>query len=332
MKHRAFLVLALAALFLLAGCAAGSGESMTSFTLMVVLITFGATMAGGAVPILCRIDSNRMFLELATCISAGLLLSAAFAIAIPEGFGQLAGGGHAHQDHEEHEEHEEPDGGHPPEEDGEEEEDSHQAEKHVKWGGLAILAGFLVMFLAESLGFGHDIHEEHHGEAGGHLHHPSPAMGKNTVLVLVAGLTLHSVADGMAIGAGAASGSISLTLSLFVSIVAHKIPAAFSLVVFSQHAHGNTFPTWRNLVIFSLSTPLAILATWAILDGLTHLHLGLVLLFSAGTFIYVSTIDVLPNVLKAGRRKQTALLLILGGALMLAIDLLLAFLGFSHGH
>ncbi len=318
---------------LLAGCSSagnenGGGTSLF-FAATVAGITFSASFIGGAVPMWFQLDRWHRLLETLTSVSAGFLVAAACLIVIPEGFERFshqaalsvaAETPHEHEDH-----------------------NQARAHSHASAGtggflnsptlaGLAILAGFLMMLIMESLGFGHDIHEEHHDHSGGHVHHPA-SEGKWLAATVVIGLTIHTIADGMAIGAGLATGSHVLTGSLVMTLLMHKVPAAFSLTLFSQHAHGNRRRTWIDLVVFSLATPLAVLGTWAILGRLSDRVLGIVLLFSAGTFIYVATIDVLPNVLQTNKRRAAALYVSLGCLAILVLIVLLNLLGFSlHNH
>ena len=65
-----------------------------------------------------------------------------------------------------------------------------------EYAGLALLAGFLVMLIFESFGFGHDIHDDHHE------HHEHPPAQANSVVL---GLSVHALTDGLAIGAAIAS-------------------------------------------------------------------------------------------------------------------------------
>ena len=76
--------------------------------------------------------------------------------------------------------------------------------------GLAGLAGFSLLLALEGLGIGHAVHEENHDHASGHghehVHHPFSAG------VVALGLSVHALADGLAIGAAAASGETSFSL------------------------------------------------------------------------------------------------------------------------
>ncbi len=319
---------------LLAGCSnAGNqsdGGTSVFFAATVAGITFLASFAGGAVPMCFQLDRWHRLLETLTSVSAGFLVAAACLIVIPEGFERFSHKAAS------------PPAIETPHEHG----DTNHARAHSHHpagkedflnsptlAGLAILVGFLMMLITESLGFGHDIHEEHHDHSGGHVHHPAASEGKRLAATVVIGLTIHTIADGMAIGAGLATGSHVLTGSLVMTLLTHKVPAAFSLTLFSQHAHGNRRRTWIDLAVFSMATPLAVLGTWAILGGLSDQVLGMVLLFSAGTFIYVATIDVLPKVLQTNKRRAAALYVSFGCLALLALIILLNILGFSlHDH
>ncbi len=300
------------------------GADTFEFALVIALITFLAALGGGSLPLVAKMNHEHRLLGALTSVSAGFLIAAACLIVIPEGFERYSMASEAASTHVHEAEHGE---------DGHHHHHSSFIEPSLV-AGLAVLLGFLMMLLTESFGFGHDIHEEHHHHAGGHVHHPtSETHGKQLAAVVVIGLTVHTVADGMAIGAGLATGSHALTGSLVATLLTHKVPAAFSLTMFSQHAHGSRRRTWLDLLVFSVATPMAILVTWAVLGALSDQIVGLVLLFSAGTFIYVATIDVLPNVLHSSRRRLAAFQVIVGCLSLLAVILILDALGFSlHDH
>ncbi|MDA7866417.1 ZIP family metal transporter [Verrucomicrobia bacterium] len=333
-------VLMLVGCFVLVGCGPSSnlsgGADNARFAYLIAFITFVAAFAGGAFPLLARLDHQHSLLGSMTSVSAGFLVAAACLIVIPEGFERFSTHPSAPISSEE------PVGQDPTDHDHSAHAHSHAAEdggfsiglEPSLTAGLAILMGFLLMLVTESLGFGHDIHEEHHDHAGGHVHHPaSGANGKQLAAVVVIGLTIHTIADGMAIGAGLATGSHALTGSLVATLLTHKIPAAFSLTMFSQHAHGSRRRTWKDLLVFSLATPVAIIGTWTVLGSLSDQVVGLVLLFSAGTFIYVATIDVLPNVLHSSRRRVAAFQVVIGCVSLLLFIVLLDAFGFSlHDH
>ena len=196
--------------------------------------------------------------------------------------------------------------------------------------GGAIIAGFLLMFILEGSGIGHAVHEEHHehenSHGHGHVHHAA-AGG-----LLVFGLTLHAATDGVAIGAAAATGDFALTITVLLAVLIHKGPAAFSLGVFSTHEREERNDSIRDVVIFSLATPIMIIVAGLALSELETHMIGLAMLFSAGTFLYVATVDTLPDIHnpETGRK---AMINVLIGVVILVILLFIAnAMDLGHAH
>ncbi len=160
--------------------------------------------------------------------------------------------------------------------------------------GAAILAGFIMMLILEGSGMGHAIHEEHHDhhdEHGHeHVHHGAAPW------LLVLGLSLHSAADGLAIGSAAAGASEAVTALVAMAVLIHKVPAAFSLGVFSMHEREDRNDSIRDVVLFALATPVMIMISFYALEGLDGHLIALAMLFAAGTFLYVATVDTLPDI------------------------------------
>ena len=210
------------------------------------------------------------------------------------------------------------------------EEESHDDHASGLLMGGAIMAGFLLMFILEGSGIGHAVHEEHHdhehGHGHGHVHHAA-AGG-----LLVFGLTLHAATDGIAIGAASATGDFALSITVLLAVLIHKGPAAFSLGVFSMHEREERNDSIRDVAIFSLSTPVMIIIAGLALEGLeTHL-IGLAMLFSAGTFLYVATVDTLPDIHNPDTGKK-AMINVLNGVVILVVLLLIAnSLDLGHAH
>ena len=279
--------------------------------LLYVGLTLVFGLVGGMLPIFTQSKENVSRLKMLTGIASGIIIASAMLVVIPEGF-ELAGGEHE-------------------EEVGHEEEDGHEEETlgHLAMGG-AILAGFALMLILEGSGIGHAIHEEHHehehDHGHGHVHHgPSGWM-------LVFGLSLHAATDGLAIGAAAASGGVTVTAAVALAVLIHKAPAAFSLGVFSMHEREDKNKSIRDVVIFSLATPVMIIVAFYALADLEHYMIGMAMLFSAGTFLYVATVDTLPDIHNPETGKK-ALMYVLTGIVILVILLVLAnSLHLGHAH
>ena len=249
----------------------------------VSIITLIVSILAGSFPLLKKVAEQQNLLNWMTGLAAGILLASALLIAIPEGF-ELAS-------------------------------DSNYSDDSLFLGG-AILCGFLFMLILEGFGFGHDVHEEHHNHSHDHDHdHIHHVTGSS----LVFGLSVHALTDGLAIGAGISSQSTILTLTLTMAVIAHKIPAAFSLGVFSLHERGDRKAALKDLTLFSLATPLTIMLSVLFMVELEPHLLAMAVLFAAGTFLYVATVDVLPDVHSPDTGKLALIQVIIGAAIMFAI-------------
>ncbi|MAG04318.1 MAG: hypothetical protein CL406_06865 [Acidimicrobiaceae bacterium] len=232
-------------------------------TIYLVLLIVAVSLGAGLLPqVLASRVTSRGLSDL-TGLASGLLLVSAFVVVVPEGFHTASTGGG-------------------------------RFDLDPVMLGLAALAGFIVLLVLEGLGIGHAVHEEHHDHATGHghehVHHPLSGG------VVAIGLSIHAVADGLAIGAAAASGEASFSLLVAFAVVVHRVPAALSLGIFLLHQPGGRRAAVRGLMLFTLATPVALVLSYLLLDGADPSVLALVLLFSAGTFVYVATVDTLPAI------------------------------------
>jgi zinc transporter ZupT len=228
-------------------------------SLVIVIVSLGA----GLLPQVFANKISSQSLTDLTGFASGLLLASAFLVVVPEGFHTAATG------------------------DG-----VFSSDPLVM--GLAALAGFIVLLALEGLGIGHAVHEEHHDHATGHghehVHHPFSGR------VIAIGLSAHALADGVAIGAAAAAGETSFSLLVAFAVVVHRVPAALSLGIFLLHQPGGRRSALKGLLLFTFATPAALALSYLVLNDVDESILALVLLFSAGTFVYVATIDTLPAI------------------------------------
>ena len=272
---------------------------------LLAAITFFTALIVGIIPLWKKISEQENVLKWMTGLAAGVLLASALLVAIPEGF-EIASGAHS--------------GG----ADNSGNATSSEDFTPLIMGG-SILLGFFFMLILEAFGFGHDLHEEHHdhGHSHGHdhVHHP------NNPSSIVFGLSIHALTDGMAIGAALASESSVLTLSIFLGVIIHKLPAAFSVGVFSMHERGDRNKAIKDVLLFSLAAPIMIIAAYFLLGGVGEHYLGLAILFSGGTFLYVATVDVLPDVHNPETGKLALIQVIIGAMIMTTILIIMDLFG-----
>ena len=76
------------------------------------------------------------------------------------------------------------------------------------------------------------------------------------------GLVVHAAADGIALGAAAATNQLDVEFIVFLAIMLHKAPAAFGLVTFLLHEGLDRNRARKHLLIFSISAPALALITF----------------------------------------------------------------------
>jgi len=271
---------------------------MTTQPIVYAGLTFAIAMIAGLYPIYSSASNRPDRLKTLTGVAAGIIIASSMLIVLPEGF-ELA---------------------------------THSASAPEAWVvGAALLAGFLFMLILEGSGIGHAIHEEHHDHhddhGHDHVHH-----GTNGWIVML-GLSLHAMTDGLAIGAAAASESVYVTVSVALAVLIHRGPAGFSLGVFSMHEREHRRESVRDVLIFSLATPVMLLLSYNILSDVQTSTIGLAMLFSAGTFLYVATVDTLPDIHNPISGRKAMMHVVLGAFIMLLIIVLGDFTGvLSHEH
>ncbi|TPX69079.1 hypothetical protein SpCBS45565_g02741 [Spizellomyces sp. 'palustris'] len=186
----------------------------------------------------------------------------------------------------------------------------HSAFEAHRYIGAALAIGFAFMFLIENAGhFGHSHKTASHIVTVNDFRDVAPY--KNTKTAATIGLVVHAAADGIALGAASASDRTSLELIVFLAIMLHKAPSAFGLATFLL-AEGHTRKVVRqHLLVFSLAAPLAAIATYTLLFNygiddpiIMHKWTGILLLFSAGTFLYVATVHILPEIYVTGKGRS----------------------------
>ena len=188
----------------------------------------------------------------------------------------------------------------------------------------AIAVGFLAMYLLENLALphlGHD-HEEHLGHSG--AAHAAESVSDRAVhqvggLSAFVALSMHTLIDGIALGTAVVGGDdIAFGGLVFVAIIFHKMPAAFSLTSALKADHYPNRTSLIYLTIFNAMVPVGAVLAFLVLFGLPVWLLGAMLCFSAGTFIHVATSDLLPVIHRQHRGKILLSAVVILGVLFMA--------------
>jgi zinc and cadmium transporter len=296
---------------------------MHTASLLLVYCTFIviASLAGGALPGLVRLTHRRM--QLVMSFVGGLMLGVALLHLLPHALAELGGMKHA-------------------------------ADYVAGWtlGGLLLMFLLIRVFHVHAHEHGdttdavdaHHHDHDHEGPCDHHQHHddhdPATQAHAFSWVGLAFGLSLHTLIDGLALGAAVAAESHAeggwrlAGLGTFLAVALHKPLDALSIT--SLMAAGG----WSRAHIrlancgFALMCPLGAIAFVLGLQALfgeqqMQMVLGCSLAFAAGVFLCISLADLLPEVaFHTHDREYLTLALALGLALAWGIG----FLEPDHAH
>ncbi|HMA82068.1 MAG TPA: ZIP family metal transporter [Candidatus Binatia bacterium] len=164
--------------------------------------------------------------------------------------------------------------------------------------GWPILAGFLLIFVMERFVFVHACEERECD-----IHH----MGIPAFL----GISLHSLLDGLALGAGLMLPQLGPVVLLAVLI--HKMPDSISISSILLSAGWDRRRVARLSLLFSLTTPLGALFAYLFFRALSDQNIAIAIGISAGTFLAIATADILPQVHRIEERNALTLTFLVFG-------------------
>lgn len=253
--------------------------------LLVIVMLVGSYLAGN-IPLVVNLSEEK--LRVVTVFGAGLLVGTALTVIIPEGIRALYEDSKYHQHNElssvvDNLATKNNLNNNKNDINSIISETIHHSDDHSSTIGLSLVLGFIFMLLVDQIS-----QRRNNG--------PND---KNITATL--GLVVHAAADGVALGAAATTSHQDVEMIVFLAIMLHKAPAAFGLVSFLLHEGVERQRIRKHLAIFSLSAPLLTLLTYFGIgqeqkETLNNVNAtGIAMLFSAGTFLYVATVHVLPE-------------------------------------
>jgi zinc and cadmium transporter len=248
------------------------------------LLVMAASLAGGALPSLFRITHTS--LQVLMSGIGGFMLGVAVLHLLPHAFGEL---------------------------------------RSMDWAAGCMLVGMVAMFFMirvfhvhqhvvmepERHEQGHH-HHEPHAAACDHSHHhphaPDPCLHDNRFswMGLALGLAIHTLIDGIALGAAVASGAahdswwlgVTESFAIFLAVALHKPLDSLSITTTMTAGGWSPRQRWLANLGFALMAPLGAALFYfgvAQSSSLQHLIVGSALAFAAGVFLCVSLADILPE-------------------------------------
>jgi ZIP family zinc transporter/zinc and cadmium transporter len=183
---------------------------------------------------------------------------------------------------------------------------------------IFFLLSFVLFYFLEHHLFFHAGHEElHHASLEIAASHDACCANPHPLGVIAfAGMTLHSLIDGMVIGAGFEAGSETGLLSA-LAVIAHEVPEGIAMLAILLH-YGYAR---RTAIIFTstvaMATPVGAVVTYSLVHHLAPGILGALMAFAAGSFVYIAASDLIPESHRARGLKGS--LALCGGILTAAI-------------
>jgi zinc and cadmium transporter len=231
-----------------------------------------ASLAGGWIPLAAKLTHTR--LQVAISFVAGFMLGIGVLHLLPHAWHQLR-----------------------------------SIDRVVAW----MLAGFLVMFLAQRFFHfhHHDVpdesdtceHEHHHEEHHDHGHSLAEQSARRLSWTGAAiGMTVHSLIDGIALAASVRAetgvpGVWALGLGAFLVILLHKPFDAMAISTLMAAGGKSRYTCHLVNGVFALAIPAGAALFYLGASQFTEGHfLGAALAFTAGTFLCISTSDLLPEI------------------------------------
>jgi zinc and cadmium transporter len=277
----------------------GTFLSPEIYLFIACVVVLGASLAGGWLPSLLRLNHSR--LQMAVSLVSGLMLGLAMLHLLPHSAEELGSTG-----------------------------------KASAWLMAGFLVMFL---LQRFLPFHHhDVGENQPHADCGHDHAHSEAYASHLDWFGVAlGLSLHSIFDGLALAAAIASlthgHAESIALGTTLAILLHKPFGAMAITTLITASRASSRALHAVNFLFSLVTPVAAVLFYFGGSQLIESHpawLGVALAFSAGTFLCIACADLLPELQFHSHDRQKLSVALLAG---LGIAILIGRFGHvDHAH
>jgi zinc transporter ZupT len=175
-----------------------------------------------------------------------------------------------------------------------------------------VLLGFIFILLTERIILKGHVHDQDHNAL-----HRHEFVG----ITALVGLSVHSLAGGFGLAVGMLEPEIGI--AIYLAIIMHKATEAFSLSTIFCLAEFSKRKTLGLLLLYSLMTPIGALLSLPFVESLKSINLSIPAGLTAGTFLYVATLDLIPEVFHGeGGKALPFLCLLLGIAIMYFIKFL----------
>lgn len=258
-----------------------NGDMSALLLLLYCLLVVAASLAGGAMPSLLKLSHTA--LQVLMSGVGGFMIGVAVLHLLPHAYGEL---------------------------------------RSIDSAALWMLIGMVAMFFmirvfhvhqhAVMEPHQHEHGHEHHGPACDHPHHDQHAHdpclkdSRFSWMGLALGLAIHTLIDGLALGAAVAASSaeddawqaFTGSVAIFLAVALHKPLDAFSITTTMAAGGWSAHQRWLANIGFALMCPLGAAFFFFGASQSSEFQreiIGAALAFSAGVFLCVSLADILPE-------------------------------------
>lgn len=153
---------------------------------------------------------------------------------------------------------------------------------------LWLLGGFVFFYILEHIIIIHSCQEDDECTV-----HPIDK-------IALIGMGFHSLLDGVIIGVGF---EISEFLGILttVAVLLHKLPDGISMISILLHSNHQRKTAVKNSTIVALLTPAGAILSFFLFQGISVAILGIFLAIAAGSFLYIASADLIPEIHKKSK-------------------------------
>jgi ZIP family zinc transporter/zinc and cadmium transporter len=169
---------------------------------------------------------------------------------------------------------------------------------------IYVLLGFLVMFFLQFVVLFHPCHDEE--------------CSKHTGVTSIAGLSLHSIIDGLIIAVGFEVNN-SIGILTTIAILLHKLPDGITISGILLHSSASKKKIFNLSLLTACFTPIGTISGIFLFKGMSTSVLGALLGLTAGSFIFLSASDLIPETHKC-KNRFAPFMLFVGAIVIIAIE------------
>ena len=127
--------------------------------------------------------------------------------------------------------------------------------------------------------------------------------------IALLGMGFHSLLDGLIIGVGF---EISSTLGILatIAVLLHKLPDGISMISILLYNNYQRKEAIKYSLIVALLTPIGAILSFLLFKELSTEILGIFLAIAAGSFLYIASADLIPEIHKKSKILNIFLLII----------------------